>query len=184
MPTFQIGFKCESAGRGADAVRTDVVGYLAAEMLLGESTELYLRLYEQGIIDSSFGGSFETIDGCAMLTCGGDGEHAHEVKQALLEQGAALARDGIDSDAFRRLKRGVIGRRIRDLDSFDALCFRTCAYHFLNFEYLQFPSVYADVSEEEVRAFLERVITEERCAVAITQPVPENHKSNSAKEEL
>ena len=35
---------------------------LAAEALFGESSELYLRLYEEGVIDSSFGGGFETVD--------------------------------------------------------------------------------------------------------------------------
>lgn len=170
-PSFQLGFKCEAAGRGEAALRTDVIGYLAAETLLGEASELYLRLYEAGVIDSSFGGGFETIDGCAMLTCGGDGEKIEEVKQALLDKAAQIGENGIDEQEFRRLKRGAIGRRIRDLDSFDALCFRICAYHFLGFDYLRFPAVYADVSAEEVRAFLRRAVTPARCATAITEPI-------------
>lgn len=170
MPTFQLGFKCEPADKGESAIRTDVIGYLAAESLFGESTPLYLRLYEEGIIDSSFGGGFETIDGCAMLTCGGDGAMGEEVKRALLTRAAELAEKGLDEADFLRLKRGAMGRRIRDLDSFDALCFRICAYHFLHFEYFDFPEIYAGVSAEEVAAFLGTVILPERCAMAITEP--------------
>ena len=171
MPTFQLGFKCEPAGRGERAIRTDVVGYLAAELLFGESTELYLQLYEDGIIDSSFGGSFETIDGCAMLTCGGDGRGGEAVRQALLDRAKQLAEQGPDEEALLRLKRGAMGRRLRDLDSFDALCFRLCAYHFLGYDYLRFPEIYAGVTADEVRAFLARVITEDRCAMTITEPI-------------
>lgn len=171
MPTFQIGFKCEKASHGEDALRTDVIGYLAAEMLLGESTRLYLDLYEAGIIDSSFGGSFETIDGCAMLTCGGDGDQPEKVRRALLERAAEIAEKGLDEQEFLRLKRGAMGRRIRDLDSFDATAFRQCAYHFLDFDYFQFPKIYADVKMEEVQAFIARVVRPERCAMAITEPI-------------
>lgn len=72
MPMFQLAFKAEPVGRGEDAMRMEIIGDLAAEVLFGESSSLYLRLYEEGLIDSSFGGGFESVDGCAMLLCGGD----------------------------------------------------------------------------------------------------------------
>ncbi len=74
MPTFHLAFKCEPLTHGDAAIREEMVADLAAEALFGESSELYLRLYEEGIIDSSFGGGFETVDGCAMLLCSGDSD--------------------------------------------------------------------------------------------------------------
>ena len=173
MPTFQLGFKCEPAQRGDKALRTDVIGYLAAELLFGESSSVYLDLYEKGYIDTSFGGSFETIDGCAMLTCGGDSEYPEEIYAAVLDKAADLVQNGLKEEEFLRLKRGAMGRRIRDLDSFEAICFRQCAYHFLGFDYFLFPSVYADVTAEEVCKFMERVVRPERSAMAITHPISE-----------
>lgn len=172
-PNFTIGFKCDPIPSGSGALQADVIGYLAAEMLIGETAPLYLQLYENGVIDGSFGASFETIDGCAMLTCGGDGtaENAETVREALLKNARDLAVNGPDSNAFARLKRGVIGRRIRDLDNFDAICFRQCAYHFLGFDYFDFPRVYADVTAEQIRQFLEKMITNKRCATVITNPL-------------
>ena len=171
MPTFQIGFKCQPAPRGEGSIRADVVGYFAAEMLFGESSPLYLDLYEKGIIDSSFGGGFETIDGCAMLTCGGDGDTGEEVKKAVLDRAKELAEKGVDEEDLLRLKRGAMGRRLRDLDSFDAICYRLCAYELLGYDYLGFPEVYAGVTAEEVRAFLAQTVTEDRCAMAVTMPL-------------
>lgn len=74
MPTFHLAFKCEPLTHGDAAIREEMVADLAAEALFGESSELYLRLYEEGVIDSSFGGGFETVDGCAMLLCSGDSD--------------------------------------------------------------------------------------------------------------
>ena len=171
MPTFQLGFKCEPIGMGEVAIRQEIIGDLAAEALFGESSELYLRLYEQGLIDSSFGGGFETVDGCAMLTCGGDSHDPAALRDAILEQGAALVDRGISEADFRRMKRSALGRRIRDLDSFDSTCFRVCAYHFSDFDYFDFPAVYESVREDEIRQFLKKTVTQERCALSVIRPL-------------
>ena len=170
MPSFRLGFKCEPA-TGPNAAALDVAGYLAAEVLLGESSPLYLDLYQKGLIDTSFGAGFETVDGCALLTCGGDSEDAEAVRKAILEQAAKIAREGIDETEFLRLKRGAMGRRIRELDSFDSTCFRLSAYHFLGFDYFDFPGIYESVTKEQVQALLARVITEDRYSMVVTMPI-------------
>ena len=171
MPMFDLAFKCESVGRGDAAIRTEMVADLAAEALFGESSELYLRLYEQGLIDSSFGGGFETIDGCAMLLCSGDSENPQAVRQAILEQAEKIGREGIPERNFLRMKRSALGRRIRGLDSFDATCFRICAYHFSDFDYFRFPEIYRSIEANEIRGFLNRVVGEERASLSVIEPV-------------
>lgn len=171
MPTFQMGFKCEPIGKGEAAIRREIIGDLASEALFGESSELYLRLYEKGLIDSSFGGGFETVDGCAMLTCGGDSHDPQAVRTAMLEQAAVLAERGIEEANFLRMKRSALGRRIRDLDSFDSTCFRICAYHFSDFDYFDFPAVYESITAQEVSAFLKQTVTQQRCSLSVIRPL-------------
>ena len=175
MPMFQLAFKAEPVENGTASMVAEIVGDLAAEALFGESSPLYLELYEQGLIDSSFGGGFETVDGCAMLTCGGDSENAPAIRQAILEKAEELVRTGIPEEDFLRMKRSSLGRRIRDLDSFDATCFRICAFYFENFEYFAFPGMYADVQQEQVLSFINRVVTEKRCALSVIEPKEEHN---------
>ena len=170
MPMFSLAFKCEPTPPGEAGIREEMVADLAAEALFGESSELYLRLYEQGLIDSSFSGGFETVDGCAMLLCSGDSRDARQVRRAILDQGRKLAKEGLSQESFLRMKRGALGRRIRGLDSFDATCFRVCAYHFTDFDYFRFPEVYHSIGQEELRAFLERVVRQERCCLSVIDP--------------
>ena len=171
MPTFQLGFKCEPIGFGEAAIRQEVIGDLAAEALFGESSELYLKLYEQGLIDTSFGGGFETVDGCAMLTCGGDSHDPKAVRDAIIARGAELAEQGLEEGDFLRMKRSALGRRIRDLDSFDSTCFRICAYHFTGYDYFDFPQVYQAVTREEVADFLRQTVQAQRCALSVINPL-------------
>ena len=173
MPMFNLAFKCEPLGTGDGAIREEMVADLAAEALFGESSELYLKLYEEGLIDSSFGGGFETIDGCAMLLCSGDSEDARAVREAILAQAEKLTREGLPEEDYLRMKRSALGRRIRGLDSFDATCFRICAYHFSDFDYFRFPEVYRQITAEEIIAFLARVVKRERCCLSIIEPVCE-----------
>ena len=171
MPMFSLGFKCEPLAMGAEAIRREMVADLAAEVLFGESSELYLKLYEAGIIDSSFGGGFETIDGCAMLLCSGDSDDPRAVRDALLSQAEEIVQEGITESHFLRLKRSALGRRIRGLDSFDSTCFRICAYHFSDFDYFRFPEIYRDIEAKEILEFLSRVVRKERCSLSIINPI-------------
>lgn len=173
MPTFCLVFKAEPLGTGADAIRQEMVADLAAEALFGESSPLYLQLYEDGLIDSSFGGGFETVDGCAMLNCGGDSDDPEAVRDAILEAAQALVQTGLEDRDFLRMKRSALGRRIRGLDSFDGTCFRICAYHFSGFDYFRFPEIYRDIQKEEIINFINRVVREERCAMSVIYPINE-----------
>ena len=171
MPMFNLAFKCEETEPGERGIRREMVADLAAEALFGESSELYLRLYEQGLIDSSFGGGFETVDGCAMLLCSGDSRDAAGVREAVLAQGEKLLREGLSQKRFLRMKRSALGRRIRSLDSFDATCFRVCAYAFTDFDYFRFPEVYHSIEAGEILTFLEQTVRPERCCLSVIDPL-------------
>jgi len=167
---FQLGFKCEFPGTGESAVREEIIGDLAAEALFGESSELYMQMYQQGLIDTSFGGGYETVSGMAMLTASGDSDDPEKVRDALLQQARLLVEKGIDERDFLRMKRSAISRRIRSLDSFDSTCFRVCAYHLSDFDYFAFPALYQQIQVSELIDFIQRVVTKARCCLSVIRP--------------
>ena len=171
MPMFQLGFRCESVPNGPESIRQEVAGDLAAEALFGESSRLYLRLYEDGLIDSSFGGGFECLDGCSMLLCGGDSDEPDTVCRMILEEAERLAREGVGEEDFLRMKRSALGRRIRELDCFDSTCFRLCAYHMSGVDYFCFPEIYRQVEAGEIQQFLADAVRSVRGAAAILYPI-------------
>ena len=177
MPMFNLAFKCQPTERGEVGIRREMVADLAAEALFGESSELYLRLYEAGIIDSSFGGGFETIDGCAMLMCSGDSDEPEKIREALLEQAEKIVEQGVQPRDFLRMKRSALGRRIRALDSFDSTCFRTCAYHLSDFDYFCFPGIYAQIEAEEIQAFLKETVGRDNCSLSVIYPLNQEEEA-------
>ena len=107
MPMFAAGFKCDSGAQGPESLRESLLGALASDVLGGESSDLYNRLYRQGLIDASFSVGFSKLPGAAMLAVSGDSEDPDEVVQAVLDEVQRLGCDGIDEARFQRLKRSA-----------------------------------------------------------------------------
>ena len=113
------------------------------------------------------------VEGMAMLTCSGDSDEPERVRDALFEEADRLQREGIDPAHFARMKRSALGRRIRDLDSFDSTCFRLCAYHMSGFDYFDFPELYSSITESQLLEFLSRAVTKSRCSMSVVIPKEE-----------
>lgn len=171
MPKFDIGFRCAPPAHGEQAMELELIGDLAAEILMGESSPLYVRLYEAGKIDDSFGAGYENSKGVSMLTVGGDSEVPEEVLEEILAEAEKIGREGFELTRFERLKKSAIGRRTRDLDSFESICYRMCAYFFEGVDYLEFPRIYARVTAQQVQEFIRETVRRERMAVSTIYPL-------------
>lgn len=170
MPTFVIGFKCAPEDRGDAAMRQEILGDLAAELLAGESSELYQKLYEEGVIDSDFSIGMERMKGMAMLEASGDSDEPGRVLEELLARAAKLADEGVDRQHFDRLKKSMLGRRTRELDGFESTCYRMCAYYFDGVEYFDFPRIFQTIRAEDVEQFLRENVIRERAAISVIYP--------------
>lgn len=167
MPGFTLGFPCAES---ANPLRQELAGDLAMELLVGESSALYTRLYESGLIDSDFSAGCEGVKNLSMLTAGGDSKDPDQVCDAILEEAERIGREGADPQLFERLKRSAFGRRMRDLDSFENISFRMCQSYFDGIDYYDFPDLYRSITQEEVETLLRTTVTAERAAVSLIYP--------------
>ncbi len=170
MTTFQLAFKCPPPTTGRARAHQELVAELAAEMLFGQSSQLYQWLYEDGLIDSSFGGGESFGAGTAMLTCGGDSRDPEEVRNCILNEARFLAENGLDQAAFDRLKRSFLGMRFKDLTSFEGTCYRLVSCRMEGHDYFDFPAIFEEITIDEVRQFLADNVRPERCSLAIVDP--------------
>ena len=170
MTTFQLAFKCPPPPKGKDMAHQELVAGIAAEMLFGQSSQLYQWLYEDGLIDSSFGGGEEFGAGTAILTCGGDSRDPEEVRNCILNEAKYLAENGLDQAAFDRVKRSFLGIRFKNLTSFDGTCFRLVAYHMEGCDFFDFPKLFESVTIDEVRQYIADNVRPETCSLAIVDP--------------
>ena len=169
-PIFQLGFKAEPAPAGEEHLRRQLMGELACEALLGNSSPLYAKLYSEGLINKNFGYGFELYPGCALMAAGGESRDPRAVRDAVLAEGARIAQEGVDEGLFRRLKKGVYGAKVRGLNSFENVCIELAQAHFAGVEYLTFPEVFDGISKADVEDCIRRWVTPERCGLAVVRP--------------
>ncbi|MBR3641357.1 MAG: insulinase family protein [Oscillibacter sp.] len=169
-PQFLAGFKCDAVEEGEAWLRASILGDMACEILLGESSPLYQRLYESGLINPSFGAEYEVLPGAAFLSAGGDGKDARAVLDAILKESARLAADGVDEDLFRRVKKAAYGTSLRALNSFENVAISLAEGCFLGYDPLCFPETFESVTAEDIAAFLRKNVTAERAVLSRITP--------------
>ena len=171
MPTFQIGFKAAAPALGLETFRAEFIGEMAAELLAGEASPLFSRLYAQGLIDADFSIGYESLPGAAFLNAEGDSDDPEAVLEAILIEAERLQKQGLEEERFQRLKKSAFGRRLRDLDSFSSICYRMAAYYFEGCDYLSFPGVYQSVTLEDVAMFLRQTVSPRQAAMSVIVPL-------------
>ena len=126
LPIFLAGCKSKPIpARGRENLRYELVSALALEILAGHSSPLYFRLYGEGVVNSDFSASFESVAGEAYSMFGGECRDPARVFDEVNQEIVRLSENGPDGALFGRIKKASLGRHIRSLNSFDALCRRT-----------------------------------------------------------
>ena len=172
-PIFQLGFKAEPPEAGEKWLRWELIGDLASEALLGSSSPLYARLYNEGLINEAFSYGCEAYSGAAFLCAGGESRDPEAVRAAIWAEAERIGKEGIDQGLFDRLKRAAYGSLVRGLNSFESICVSQAMAHFRGYEYLTFPEAFEGVTKADVEEYIRRVVRKEKSALAIIRPKEE-----------
>lgn len=169
-PQFLAGFKCRPAEDGEEYMRLALIGDIACDILLGDSSPLYLRLYDEGLINTSFGGSFEMMPGIAYLYAGGDSKDARAVTAEIQKEADRLVREGIDEDFYQRVKKAAFGANLRGLNSFENIAVSLSEGYFHGYDPFRFPQVFDSITKADISAFLKENILAERMVLSEITP--------------
>lgn len=171
-PQFLTGFKCTPAPEGEDYLRMSAIGDMACDILLGDSSPLYLRLYDQGLINTSFGGAFEMMPGVAYLYAGGDSRDARAVAGEIYREAERLAAEGIEEDFYQQVRRATFGEQLRGLNSFENIAVSLTEGYFRGYDPFRFPQVFDSITKDDILTFLRENLREERAV--LSEIVPKN----------
>ena len=170
MPMFLTGFKCHAAHAGDEFLRESIIGDMACDVLFGDSSPLFNRLYEEGHINGNLGGNFDVLPGVAYLYVGGDAKDPHFISDEIIREAKRLAREGIDENFYQQIRRATYGQMIRSLNSFENIAVSMAEGHFRGFNYYNFPEIFDSITKEDVEEFLRRNIIPEHSAISIINP--------------
>lgn len=120
MPMFNIGFKAKPE-KGLDALRAEIETNFVLSLLADESSSLYKKLYDEGLINSSFSSEVFSGDGYCCSIFGGESRNPRLVKDKLIEEIERCKKEGFDETRFNNIKKAYYGALIRDLNDAEAI---------------------------------------------------------------
>ena len=173
MPTFLVGFKCPPQHGGEAQHRFAAIGELACDVLMGESSPLYARLYSQGLINGAFGAAFDLLPGAAYAYAGGDSKDPKAVAEAILAEAQRLATEGVDGDYYKRIVNANFGAALRELNSFESIAVSMAEGRFQGYDPYRFPEIYDSITAADVLAFLRENVTRSHMALSVIAPKEE-----------
>jgi len=177
-PMFQLGFKdtdpaygAHSPLDGAKLLKKKLTAKMAQEALLGKSSALYTTLYEQGLIDDSFGSevNFERYYGFTAL--GGESRDPKAVESAVVEHINEIKRNGFDSADIARVKKMFKGGFLRRFNSIEGIGNNFMRSIFNDIDVFSTLPTYDAITDDDVNAFFTEHFNEKNMIISIISPL-------------
>jgi predicted Zn-dependent peptidase len=172
-PQFMLGASADWPERGDARLRRELVGRLAAELIAGESSPLYIRLYSEGLIKPDFINAFESTSGIAYTLFGGSSPDPDRVLDEISAEAARVhapeSRAELDA-LLARVKKAEYGALIRSLDSFSRVCSGAAEAYFSGYDFFTAADVLRDITLDEILSFAEVNLKPENFALSVVSP--------------
>ncbi|NMB30972.1 MAG: insulinase family protein, partial [Clostridiales bacterium] len=169
MPLFTIGFKAEPS-EGIDRIKASIETNILLEFIAGESSDLYKQMYEEELINSSFGSEVFSGNGYFSSIFEGESRNPREVKSRIISEVKRLKEEGLDRDEFEIIKKSFYGKQLRRFDNVEGVANSMVAAHFDGVSLYDNIEICANVEFEDIVERLDKSFNINRCAISIIEP--------------
>lgn len=167
-PIFQIGFKDTDVGfDGTELLKKEIITSLLIEILLGEGSDLYNKLYSEGLINDSFDCDFEAEPGYGFSSLGGESPDPEKVQQIVLDTFENLE---ISEEEFERAKKVEIARYLRMWNSVEGLSNTMVSDLFKNINIFEYSSIIKDITLRDVQHRFKEHFSRQNCVLSVIKP--------------
>lgn len=168
VPIFGIGAKCAMKTDGEEGMRNRIVAELAADVLAGPSSALYTELYGSGVITADFDSEAMVFPGSISIMISGESREPECVFEKVKCAASELS-EGVDVGYFNRIKKAMLGGKLRSLDKVKTLCHEQVDAVFGGYDYLDTIEVMNDITSDEISAFIAKSFREESITLAVVR---------------
>ncbi|TJY43126.1 insulinase family protein [Cohnella pontilimi] len=170
LPKCLFGFKePQGTAQGEAGIRQELATKLALETILGPSSPLYQKLYDDNLISDNFGYEFNTGPGFAFSIIGGETANPEELMERVTAALYDTAAKGIDSDVFERTRRKRIGGFLRMLNSPESIANEFTRYRHRGGDLFRVVQYYESLTVDELNELLKSHVSPDRLAACIVR---------------
>ncbi|SHK38801.1 EF-P 5-aminopentanol modification-associated protein YfmH [Paramaledivibacter caminithermalis] len=131
MPLFNIVFKnIDNFLEGRDLLRKDIQSKIILHIIFGNSSKLYQKLYNDGLINENFETEYTFDISYGHSIIGGESKDPDRVYEIICEEIKNIRNKGLNQEDFERIKRKSIGQHISSYNSVEFIANTFISYYF------------------------------------------------------
>jgi predicted Zn-dependent peptidase len=141
------------------------------ELLIGRRSELFEHLYNEGLINSSFGADAYVEKQCAFSVLGGESPDPAKVRDRFCQALESAKKSGLDRSGCERLLRSLRGRFMRQFNSVERIANSFISAYFKGVSMFDYLDVYDKITFEYVNEVLHDHFDHASLAMSVIRPV-------------
>ena len=171
LPLFRIGFKDNEVGLPSDeALKNEIATELILEALLGKSSDLYMELYEEGLINGSFDAETEVSDSYGFTLIGGESKDPEAVYERVKARIKKAADKGIPAEDIERAKKVLVSGNIKMFNSVERMGNAFIRQIIAGYNPLDFKAAADKVSNADIQRRLAEHFDINNCVLSVVMP--------------
>lgn len=145
---------------------------LLLQLLLGNTSKNYLRLYNDGVLDDSFGYEFSMDRGFHFADFSGDTDEPERFLEAIKEVLLNFSKDpGINENSLNLLKKKMLGKYFQSLNSLEYIANQFTQGLFGEWTLFDLPEVISSIQLKDVLKAGDQLIKEEKISSFFIEPL-------------
>ena len=169
-PMFALGLKVCPADPKTNAANS-IVNEIVNEVLAGDASPLYRRLYDSGLINATFESETDCGKDFSTVIFSGESKDPDRVAREILQEIERIQKEGIDPAAFERGKKAVYGRYIRMLNRPDSIANAMVGAHFSGLGLYDLLEIAANATQEQAQQRLTEDYRTENASLSVISPL-------------
>lgn len=170
-PLFSIGFKDTPLNTGGKPLlKRIMINDIIADMFIGPTSDLYSELYEQGLIDTTFGGGYVGEKDYGYMVMSGETSDVDRVLDEIEKGIARIKSQKIDRELFLQAKKGKMGQFIRNFNYLEGLGHMFVSLFVKDVTLFDYMEVLDGITYGDVEDQLAQVFNEDLRTVSIIEP--------------
>jgi predicted Zn-dependent peptidase len=172
IPLFQMGFKDSKWNlQGMERLKREISIKILLEMIMGRSSELYTRLYNEGLINRTFEFDYTSEENYAFSLFGGESPNPEKVKEIICDKISEIHKDGLNRDSFERIRKALYGRFIRQFNFVERISHAFISAHFKNINMFDYLDAYDKIIFEYAEGLFREHFNLDNLAMSVIRPL-------------
>ena len=168
-PQFLFGFK-ESWDTPERTTKEEISMEILLDMISGQSSELYKRLFDGKLINNSFGFEYFTGFGYSCVLFAGESNDPKKVAEEIVGEIGRFRETGFDETAFERTKKKLYGRMIMGMNDIEGLANNMAVSYFAGEDVFTDFEIFKTVTLDDVNDIFKKTLDENRSVLSVINP--------------